>query len=307
MNIAIIGRSEILYDAAIKLLKAGHKIQLIITSKAAPEYEKNANDFELLAEEINAKFLYESSVTVDKIKPLVDNIDIGISFNYINVIPMGVIKLFSYGILNAHGGDLPKYRGNACQAWAILNGEEHVGLCIHKMHRELDAGDIIVRDYYPITYSTKIGMVLDWMRTRIPDMFVDALCKIEIDPEYILEAQSTKSADILRCYPRKPEDGRISWQSNALDIIRLINASHKPYAGAFCFFDEKQVVIWDAVLIEDMENFLAIPGQVMHINKEDQSIVVAAGVGKIKINKIESDGMMLFPADLIKSLRDRLH
>ena len=28
------------------------------------------------------------------------------------------------GILNAHGGDLSKYRGNACQAWAILNGEK---------------------------------------------------------------------------------------------------------------------------------------------------------------------------------------
>ena len=33
------------------------------------------------------------------------------------------IDLFPLGIL-IHGGDLPKYRGNACQAWAIINGEE---------------------------------------------------------------------------------------------------------------------------------------------------------------------------------------
>ena len=35
-----------------------------------------------------------------------------------------VIDFFELGILNAHGGDLPRYRGNACQAWAIINGEE---------------------------------------------------------------------------------------------------------------------------------------------------------------------------------------
>ena len=73
-------------------------------------------------------------------------------------IPNKIINYFNYGILNAHGGDLPRYRGNACQAWAILNGENKIGLCIHKMvGGELDSGDIISRDYLDIGENTKIG------------------------------------------------------------------------------------------------------------------------------------------------------
>ena len=52
-------------------------------------------------------------------------------------------------ILNAHGGTLPRYQSNACQAWAILNSEERAGLYIHKMmSAELDCGDIVARDCY---------------------------------------------------------------------------------------------------------------------------------------------------------------
>lgn len=41
----------------------------------------------------------------------------------------------------------------------------------------------------------------------------------------------------MRRYPRKPEDGRIRWEKSAIDIIRLINASNKLYAGAFFEFE----------------------------------------------------------------------
>ena len=44
---------------------------------------------------------------------------------------------------NAHAGDLPRYRGNACANWAIINGEDKVGLSIHKMDAGLDSGPII--------------------------------------------------------------------------------------------------------------------------------------------------------------------
>ena len=77
------------------------------------------------------------------------------------------------GILNAHGGDLPRYRGNACQAWAILNGEEKIGLCIHKMiGGELDSGNIIAKEFLKIDINTKVTQVWGWMSTSIPKLFL---------------------------------------------------------------------------------------------------------------------------------------
>ena len=45
--------------------------------------------------------------------------------NYTGIIPQSIIDLFNHGILNIHPGDLPRYRGNACLAWAIINAEKN--------------------------------------------------------------------------------------------------------------------------------------------------------------------------------------
>ena len=66
MKIAIIGRTEILYETVKFLLKNEHDIPLIITSKEAPEYTKTVKDFEELAHEINAKYLH--TITPQQIK-----------------------------------------------------------------------------------------------------------------------------------------------------------------------------------------------------------------------------------------------
>ena len=58
MNIGIIGRSEILYDSCLRLHEQGHKIVFIITAKEAPEYRVSSDDFEKLASEIGADFIY---------------------------------------------------------------------------------------------------------------------------------------------------------------------------------------------------------------------------------------------------------
>ena len=314
MKIAIIGRTKILYKTAELLLKNGYEIPIIITAKEAPEYTKTAKDFEELAKKIGADFLYAPKFTdkeIEVLKKLVTvNSDsdkwIAVSMNYTGVIQQEVIDIFDLGILNAHGGDLPRYRGNACQAWAILNGEEKIGLCIHKMvSGELDSGDIIERDYFPIDINTKITEVLKWMEQKIPHMFLSAVSELSSDSNYILEKQSTNSKDALRCYPRTSEDGRIDWKDSNEKILRLINASNKPYAGAYCFYEEKKLIIWDAALYEDSENYCAIEGQIAKI-KYDGSIVVITGKGKLKVNKIEYDNYIGKPSEKIRSIRKRL-
>ena len=133
------------------------------------------------------------------------------SVNYPTIIPNSIIRLFRHSILSAHGGDLPRYRGNTCQAWAILNGEKKIGLCIHKMEgNELDCGDIIVRDYMSIDYNTKVTKVWNWRHQQIPRLMIHAIDQLSTDPNYILERQSRNPHDILRCYLRIPEDGCIN-------------------------------------------------------------------------------------------------
>ena len=52
MKIAIIGRSELLFETAELLVKKGFEIPLVITSKAAPEYKKKEQDFKGFADPV---------------------------------------------------------------------------------------------------------------------------------------------------------------------------------------------------------------------------------------------------------------
>jgi len=250
LKVALIGRSELMFQTAKLLLRRGFSISLIVTSKEAPEYKVTSKDFEHLANEVGAAYLYTPRLGDEESLSFLESmgaLDIALSVNYSGVIPEPVMRCFRHGVLNAHGGDLPKFRGNACQAWAILNGEEKIGLCIHKMiGGELDSGLIIEREYMDLSQSTKIGECYDWMNQRIPELFLLAVQHLEKDEDYYLEAQSTDPADALRCYPRRPEDGKIDWSQSSECINRLINASGPPFAGAFSYYMGQKVVILDA-------------------------------------------------------------
>ncbi|QOP45838.1 methionyl-tRNA formyltransferase [Sulfurimonas paralvinellae] len=305
MKIAIIGRTEILYETIELLLKNNYQIPLIITSKEAPEYTKTSKYFEELANKIGAKYIYTNRLDKYKKEIKSTNCDMAVSLNYSSIIPQNVIDLFPLRILNAHGGDLPRYRGNACQAWAILNGEDKIGLCIHSMiGGEVDSGDIIDREYLSIDINTKVTQCWEWMAERIPQMFLNSVKKLEKNPQYVLEVQSKNQKDALRCYPRIPEDGRIDWNKSNIEILRLINASNKPYSGAYCFYEDKKLIIWDAELFEDDEIYLSKVGQISNIEM-DGSVIVITGNGKLKISKVEYESFVGKPSQKIKSIRKR--
>ena len=305
MKVAIIGRTEILYESAEIISRSGYDIVSIFTSKEAPEYTRRVADFQTLATSLNVPFGVSSKIVnhLDLLKNA--KADIAISINYTGIIPQEIINIYPLGILNLHGGDLPRYRGNACQAWAILNGESRIGLCVHKMiGGELDSGDIITREYLAIDENTKITAVLEWVKKRGPVLFLNALKLLENDPNYILEEQSKDSHLSLRCYPRLPEDGRISWNLPAINILRLINATNKPYPGAFCTYEGQKLIIWDAFIVEYSHNICAIPGQVLAI--ADNYVDIACGTGVLRVLSIEYSQTIMPPNALIRSIRKRL-
>lgn len=307
MNIALIGRTEIMYDLIDILIKEGHSIAFISTSKEAPEYLKKASDFQSKARQLNIPFLYAPKITTEdnvKFIKALGNIDIAISVNHTSIIGRSIIDLFPLGILNIHGGDLPRYRGNACQAWAILNAETRIGLCVHKMEADsLDSGDIIVREYMSIDINTKVTHCWEWIKKRAPYMFLKAIELLSVNPKFVLEKQALDPQKILRCYPRNPEDNRIDWINSSEYILRLINASNKPYSGAFCFFRGRKAIVWDAELFDDQENYLAVPGQICSFDAT--GIVVICGIGKLKLKEVEVDGVNIVQQPILNYIRER--
>ena len=64
---------------------------------------------------------------------------------YGQILSRDVLAVPPNGGINVHGSLLPKYRGAAPIAWAILGGETETGVTIIRMSVALDAGDMLGR------------------------------------------------------------------------------------------------------------------------------------------------------------------
>ncbi|WP_293865654.1 formyltransferase family protein [uncultured Alsobacter sp.] len=292
MRIAILGRTRWLLEAAAALADAGHRIVFVATAKAAPEYGVDARDFAALASRHAAVFLDDPAInnpeTVDVLRA--SGAEVGVSINWPTLIRQTTCEALPHGILNSHSGDLPRYRGNACPNWAIINGEERVGLCVHRMDPvELDAGPVFARSFLPLADDTYIADVYAWMATEVPALFLAAVSNLQ-RPGFVPEDQAALGVRPLRCHPRRSEDGRIDWSAPASHVLRLVRASSRPFRGAFAFLDgETEVTIWRARPAALDHDVLAVPGQIMGRGPH-QGVLVACGSGVIEIDEADMRG-----------------
>lgn len=303
-NIIAIGRSRYLYNGIQHVVDKGYSVKAIITEEAYEEYDVKHQDFEALAKQVGAAFFMTRSVNNEEIIKIVreNNIRAAISVNWKYTIPGSFLDLFECGILNFHLGNLPDYKGNATVNWTIINGEDHINGNIHKMDPVLDAGDIIARKAIPITSTTYIADVLRQAEDDVPGLYVQALEKVFADPNACEEKGSVHG---LRCYPRLPEDSQVNWSQDAEIIGRLVRASSHPYKGAFSFLNGEKVIIWKASPYFPEDKYLAVPGHVVEIRKNSQSVLVACEKGMLELQEIECNGKVMAASEFIKSIRVR--
>lgn len=303
-NIIAIGRSRYLYDGIRYLISRGFTCKAIVTEEAYEEYDIKHSDFEKLASETGAVFFMIKSLNNEDLIRIVreNNIRAAISVNWKYTIPKSFLDLFECGILNFHLGNLPDYKGNATVNWSIINGEDKIYGNIHKMDPELDAGDVIARKAIPITDQTYIADILKQAVQDVPVLYEEALLTVFEKADAFVVRGSLKG---LRCFPRLPEDSQINWNESARNISRLIRASSEPYQGAFSFLNGEKIIIWKAAEYNYGEEFLAVAGHVVGIQKDTKSIRVACGEGMLEIIEIEYKGARMAPAEFIKSIRIR--
>src|SRR5438874_3568629 len=76
---------------------------------------------------------------------------------YGQILSKDVLGVPTCGTINVHASLLPKYRGAAPMAYAILNGETRTGVTINKITPGLDSGDKILQESLDILPDITIG------------------------------------------------------------------------------------------------------------------------------------------------------
>lgn len=286
MKTILIGRTRWLLNAGKKIISQGGKIKLIVTSKAEDYYNCHEDEFKDFAKLNNIKFILINNNNQNKLSELLDqNYDLALSINWPFVLTSQIINRFKLGVVNFHCGDLPKYRGNACPNWAIINNEKKIGLTAHFMDKGLDSGPVLLKRFLNITDNIYIKDIYDWLDKEMPDLafeVIKGLKKNTIKMRY----QSIDPKQIIHCFPRKSIDSKINWKQSNDSIAALIRASSHPFDGAFTFLENgTKVVIWRAVVYNLNYKIHAIPGQFLF--NLNNFLVVACGDGALLIEDVK--------------------
>jgi methionyl-tRNA formyltransferase len=223
-----------------------------------------------------------------------------------------IIATTRLGFVNCHGGLLPKYRGNACANWAILNDEKEMGITVHFMKGgDLDSGPVILQTEINFSNQTTIGGFMEEFNRTGSTLVLNAVEKIRTG-DYQPVPQDESEASY--CYPRLPRDGEISWELPAREIHKLIRSAGKPYPGAYSYFNDvrdkdklKKLVIHQArVESHPLKTYYAVHGHVIRLEKGKKWAVVCGDKKLIVLDEIEVDGVAFGPEFFFKTVRQRL-
>jgi len=207
-----------------------------------------------------------------------------LSVYYRHMISSRILALPRLGAFNMHGSLLPKYRGRAPINWAVLHGEPRIGMTLHRMVKQADAGAIVDQEGVDVgprdTAEQAFRKALPCAR-RVLARQIDALLAGV--------AKETPQDDSQATYfgGRTPEDGRIKWPQTSAQIFNLIRAVADPYPGAFTDVGPARLMVWwaepDSPATRDRRGR---PGEILSL----VPLVVATGDGALELTRTEWRG-----------------
>lgn len=203
-----------------------------------------------------------------------------------------VLEIPRIGCINLHASLLPKYRGAAPVAWALMNGERVTGVTTFWISERMDSGDIIFQKEAEVNTSDTCGTLEERLAEVGSKLLLDSVNKgtgIRIPQD---DSQATYAPKL------KKEDGEINWNHLAIQIHNKIRAMN-PWPGAYTFMEGKRVEIWTSSVGKEGKGE---PGTVIFMN--EQGIGVAAGEGALVIKELQVEGKKrILAADFIHGYR----
>lgn len=151
---------------------------------------------------------------------------------YGQILSKNVLAIPTRGVINVHASLLPKYRGAAPVAYAILNGEKQTGVTIIKVTPGLDSGDMILQEALDILPDDTTGSLEARLAVLGANLAVDAVRMYQSGE--LVPGVKQDPALVTKAPKIKKEFGLIDWSKPAEEICRHIRAM-QPWPTAYTF------------------------------------------------------------------------
>ena len=191
---------------------------------------------------------------LEELRSLNADLQIVVAFR---MLPESVWNMPPLGTINLHGSLLPQYRGAAPINWAVINGEKETGVTTFKLKHEIETGDILMQESFPIDENETAGDVHDKMKEIGARVLVETVKGIadgtlEERPQSSVNSPQNTDADSqltphnsqLKHAPKIfTETCNIDWRKSIDEIYNLIRGL-SPFPCAFTELGDKTIKIF---------------------------------------------------------------
>ncbi|MFQ5966270.1 MAG: methionyl-tRNA formyltransferase [Acidimicrobiia bacterium] len=195
------------------------------------------------------------------------------------LIPADALQIPERGILNVHLSILPRWRGAAPVARAILAGDSVSGVTIIRMDEGLDTGPVVAARESEIGRSDTAGTLAARLAATGAQLLTEILADYmagELEPI----PQSGKAT-----YAEKLDraEARLELAGSASAIWRAVRAFN-PRPGAFAHWRGEPLKLWVVELGPDKE---LAPGE---LRIEESRLIVGTGEGTLELVEVQPAG-----------------
>ncbi|MDR2601551.1 MAG: methionyl-tRNA formyltransferase [Spirochaetaceae bacterium] len=150
--------------------------------------------------------------------------DILIAFAYGVIFPPEFLAVFPLGAINIHPSLLPRWRGPSPIEAAILNRDKETGVTIQRIAQEIDSGEILAQECWPLT-GEETGGGLSAVVAEKASVMLAAWVKKVAEAGFVHfagRAQDESKATFCEKFNR--QSARIDWYKSAASIDAQIRA-----------------------------------------------------------------------------------
>ena len=195
------------------------------------------------------------------------------------LLPAEILSAPRLGCLNVHASLLPRWRGAAPIARAILAGDAESGVTIMQMSEDLDSGAIVLQERMPVPSAATAASLEDALAglgARLIVQALDGLDRGRLEPVPQPADGVTWAAKLTRA------EGRLDWHRPAAELERRVRA-FAPQPGAWFTHDGERIKVLAAAIAPAEGE--GRPGVVL-----DDRLTVACGEDALRLLELQRAG-----------------
>jgi len=218
--------------------------------------------------------------TLEALRP-----DVIVVVAYGHILRPWLLALPPLGCVNLHFSLLPRHRGPAPVAWAILEGDAQTGVSTMRLDEGVDTGPVFLREAVAIRdddTQDSLGARLADVGARLLGRTLEGLARGDLAPTPQPRDGATHARRL------EAADGRLDWSRSAREIDRRVRGL-TPWPGTFTTWRDRTLKI-HAVAVREGS---AAPGAV---RREGGAVLVGTGEGLLELRRVQPEGKAVLEA-----------